>query len=65
MIALMATATRAVCRDVIDKLEMSGCELVCLSPNRPNIYFEVRPRVDIDSDKSPMVRDLLANKNKV
>ena len=64
MIALTATATGAVRSDVIGKLEMSGCKLVCLSPNRPNIYFEVKRRVDIDNDMAPLVRDLLANKNK-
>lgn len=64
VIALTATVTRAVQTDVKSKLEMSECELVCLSPNRPNIYFEVQPRVDIDSDMASLVKDLLTNKSK-
>ena len=64
MIALTATATRAVRSDIIAKLEMMECKLVHLSPNRPNIYYEVRPRLDVEEDMAPIVNDLLTNKQK-
>ena len=43
MLALTATVTDLIRRDVITTLDMEGCEIVCLSPNRPNIYYEVKP----------------------
>ena len=61
MIALTATATRAVRSDIITKLEMTECKLVYLSPNQPNIYYEVRP---VEADMAPIVNDLLTNKQK-
>ena len=59
MIALTATATRAVCSDIRAKLEMTGCKLVFMSPNRPNIHYEVRSRIDVEVDMAPVVQDLL------
>ena len=50
--------------DVISKLEMQGCKLVYTSPNRSNIYYEVRPRTDIETDFAPLVSDLQCNYNK-
>lgn len=64
MIAATATVTKAVRDDVITKLEMQGCKLVYTSPNRPNIYYEVRPRTDIETDFAPLVSDLQCNFNK-
>ena len=52
---------RAVRSDSIAKLEMTECKLVHLSPNRPNIYYEVRPRLDVE-DIAPIVNYLLTNK---
>ena len=65
MIALTATATQAVRSDIITKLEMTECKLVYLSPNQPNIYYEVRPCRDVEADMAPIVNDLLTNKQKV
>ena len=64
MMAATATVTKAVRDDVISKLEMQGCKLVYTSPNRPNIYYEVRPRTDIETDFAPLVSDLQCNYNK-
>ena len=64
MIAATATVTKAVRDDVISKLEMQGCKLVYTSSNRPNIYYEVRPSTDIETDFAPLVSDLQCNYNK-
>ena len=48
--ACTTTATRSVKQEVIDVMEMTGCVEVCVSPNRPNIYYEVKLQADIASD---------------
>lgn len=55
MVALTATATRSVKADVIAKLELGGCKEVSVSPNRDNIYYEVRRRNTIESDFASIV----------
>lgn len=37
---------------------MRGCEVVCVSPNRPNIYYEVCPRTNLEADMDHLVRRL-------
>lgn len=64
MVALTATATLAIRHDVLVKLEMSESKLVYVSPNRSNIYFEVRPRTNIEADMAPLLHDLQTNKQK-
>ena len=44
ILAATATVTPTIRDDVIDKLDMKGCKMVCVSPDRPNIYYEVRQR---------------------
>ena len=48
--------------DVCRKLEMSEYKFVWASPERPNIYYEVLPRSDVDTDIKPIVDDLRRNK---
>lgn len=43
-IALTATATANVRVDVIHNLRMEGCEVLTQTFNRPNLYYEVRPK---------------------
>lgn len=50
LMACTATASKSVKKEVIDSLEMSGCIEVTASPNRPNIYYDVKPRTDTDAD---------------
>ena len=64
MVAFTATATRAIRYDVLVKLEMCDSKFVHISPNRSNIYFEVRPRTTIEADMAPIVHDLRANQHK-
>lgn len=62
MLAATATVTKFVRDDIIDKLEMKGCEVVFVSPNRSNIYYEVRPRTEIEQDMHPILENLRCNK---
>ena len=57
-LACTATITRSVREEVMRSLEMVECEFVCTSPDRPNIFYEVHPRVDIDTDMVSVVQSL-------
>ena len=48
LLALTATVTTSIEVDVIEKLDMLGCANVSVSPNRPNIFYEVKTRIDLD-----------------
>ena len=48
--ACTATASKSVKKEVIETLEMTGCVEVTASPDRPNIFYEVKQRSDIDTD---------------
>ncbi len=56
--ACTATASRSVKKEVIDSLEMSGCVEVTASPDRPNIYYEVKSRTDFDTNFLPLITTL-------
>ena len=56
--ACTATATRSVREEIISSLEMGNCVHISASPDRPNMFYEVRNRTDIDSDMSGLVRTL-------
>ena len=61
MIALTATVTPEIRADVITRLDMKGCECVSVSPNRPNIFYAVSPRTEIETDLLSLVEDLKHN----
>ena len=63
-LAATATATSTVRREVISLLDMKGCEFIFASPNRPNIYYEVRKHTTIDVDFKPLVHSLVSDRNK-
>ena len=44
IMALTATANDQVLNDVIDRLGISGCVLFKQTFNRPNLYYDVRPK---------------------
>ena len=51
IIALTATATPKVQEDIVKNLRIPGARLFKESFNRPNLYYEVRPKTsDVDSD---------------
>ena len=56
--ACTATVTRGVREEVMRSLEMVDSEFVYTSPDRPNIFYEVHPRVDIDTDMLSVVQSL-------
>ncbi|KAL7423811.1 ATP-dependent DNA helicase sgs1 [Cryptotrichosporon argae] len=45
MMALTATAQNKVQEDIIRSLKMEGCEILRQSFNRPNLHYEVRPKM--------------------
>ncbi len=47
IIALTATATPKVQQDILKNLGMTGAELFKSSFNRANLYYEVRPKVNV------------------
>lgn len=46
IIALTATATPKVQLDIIQNLQIAGAKVVLSSFNRPNLYYEIRPKKD-------------------
>ena len=58
--ACTATVTRSVYKEVISALEMVNCVKVSTSPDRPNIYYEVKPRTDVHADLSNLLSSLRA-----
>ena len=58
LMACTATASTSVKKEVIESLEMTSCVEVTASPDRPNIYYEVKLRTDIDTDFLPLVTTL-------
>ena len=61
MMALTATITKFMLASVKVELNMPECRLVCLSPDRPNIYYEVKERTSIEADFDGIIEDLLQN----
>ena len=47
MIALTATATEKVQEDILKNLDIPGANTFKASFNRPNLYYEVRPKKDV------------------
>ncbi|KZS99316.1 ATP-dependent DNA helicase [Sistotremastrum niveocremeum HHB9708] len=45
IMALTATANEQVMNDVIDQLGICGCEMIMQSFNRPNLFYDVRPKL--------------------
>ena len=58
LMACTATASKSVKKDVIESLEMTDCVEVAASPDRPNIYYEVKLRSDVDTDFLPLISTL-------
>ena len=58
MLALTATVTDLMRKDAITSLDMEGCEIVSLSPNRPNIFYEVKHQSDIEMDMAHLVSSI-------
>ena len=61
--ACTATVTRDLYKEVIEILEITGCVNICLSPDRCNIFYEVKPRISIESDFSELLDSLHKHQN--
>ena len=58
MIALTATATPKVQNDIVNNLGMSGCKVFKSSFNRNNLFYEVKPKIDVNNQ---VIRYLKSN----
>ena len=48
--------------DIISQLDITGCKLVSVSPNKPNIFYRVERRSgDAEKDLAFLVDDLAKN----
>lgn len=50
IMALMATVTMAMRKDVIERLDMQGCLFLSASPDRPNITYRICQRTTLEED---------------
>ena len=53
-----AIVTRSIREVVMQNLEMADSEFVCMSPDRPNIFCEVHPHININIDMLSDARSL-------
>ena len=58
MMACSATVTKNIRQEVMSKLEMVDCAFVSTSPDRPNISYEVCPRVNFENDLNFVLESL-------
>ena len=58
LLACSATVTRSIRQEVIQSLEMVDCDFISTSPDRPNIFYEVHPRTELDSDMKQLLKSL-------
>ncbi len=64
MIALTATATPKVQSDIVSNLGLRQPEIFISSFNRPNLYYEIRPKVNREITLKSMVRFIQENRGK-
>jgi ATP-dependent DNA helicase RecQ len=64
VIALTATATPKVQSDIIKNLGLRDANIFISSFNRPNLYYEIQPKVKIDQTIKNIVRFITGMKNK-
>ena len=56
---IRATATRSIRKEVVSKLGMQGCAYVYESPDRPNIFYEIRQATTMEADLKEVVESPL------
>jgi ATP-dependent DNA helicase RecQ len=64
VIALTATATPKVQSDIIKNLELKNPEIFISSFNRPNLYYEIRPKVKKDQTIKSIVKFIADGRGK-
>lgn len=64
VVALTATATPKVQSDIVQNLGLKNPEILISSFNRPNLYYEVVPKVKKEQTLKNIVKFIAQNKNK-
>ena len=64
VIALTATATPKVQSDIVKNLDLHNPNIFISSFNRPNLYYEIRPKIKKDQTIKDIVRFIVSNKGK-
>jgi len=64
MIALTATATPKVQSDIIENLDLRSPKIFVSSFNRPNLYYEIIPKINKDDSLKNMAKFIVQNKGK-
>ena len=64
IIALTATATPKVQSDIIKNLGLRTPAIFISSFNRPNLYYEIQPKINLDQTNKSIVRFIQSHKNK-
>ena len=64
VIALTATATPKVQSDIIKNLGLRKPKIFISSFNRPNLYYEIQPKINLDQTNKSIVRFIQLHKNK-
>ncbi len=64
VIALTATATPKVQSDIVKNLGLRDPKIYISSFNRPNLYYEVLPKINLDQTNKSIVRFIQLHKNK-
>jgi len=64
MIALTATATPKVQSDIIENLDLKNPKIFISSFNRPNLYYEIIPKINKDDTLKHMAKFIVQNKGK-
>ncbi|MBC7868284.1 MAG: RecQ family ATP-dependent DNA helicase, partial [Gloeobacteraceae cyanobacterium ES-bin-316] len=64
IIALTATATPKVQSDILKNLGLRNPKVFISSFNRPNLYYEVLPKINLDQTNKSIVRFIQLHKNK-
>src|SRR5215203_6772590 len=64
MIALTATATPKVQSDIVENLDLRDPKIFISSFNRPNLYYEIRPKIKKDQTIKEIAKFIVQNKGK-
>lgn len=64
VIALTATATPKVQSDIINNLDLKNPDIFISSFNRPNLYYEIQPKIKKDQTIKSIVRFIVQMKGK-
>jgi len=64
IIALTATATPKVQSDIIKNLGLKNPAVFVSSFNRPNLYYEIQPKISLNQTNESIVRFIKQHKNK-